>query len=175
MDRLIGNLLYFSELGNEKSAIQSCDPNAMIQDIEKMMSSLLKEKNARIIIPSPLPNITCDNTRITEVFRNLITNGVKYNDKKEPLIEVGFLKSMETPKGGEENVFYVRDNGIGIEPKNHQAIFAMFKKLRPSTDKKSSGVGLAFVKEIIERHKGRVWLESEVGKGSTFYFTIGEK
>jgi PAS domain S-box-containing protein len=177
MDLLINNLLYFSKLENEKTSVQKTDLNEIIEDIQQMMELSLKEKNARIVIPHPLPIISCDKIRIVEVFRNLITNAVKYNDKEKPVVEVGFLGSVETQHGREENVFYVKDNGIGIEPKYHQLIFTMFKKAPSSgEDKKNgSGVGLAFAKKIIENHNGHIWLESEPGKGSTFYFTLNQK
>jgi PAS domain S-box-containing protein len=175
MDLLINNLLYFSKLANEQSAIQDTDLNKVIKEVQQMMEFLLKEKNARIVIPRQLPTIICDKTRITEVFRNLISNAVKYNDKNEPVVEVGFIENMETQHGREENVFYIKDNGVGIEAKYHRLIFTMFKRAPSSAQEKQSGsgVGLAFAKKIIERHNGRIWLESEPGKGSTFYFTIG--
>jgi len=177
MDTLIDNLFYFSKLENEKSAMQEVNLNEIIKDIQQLMESTLKEKNARIVIPHLLPFIACDKARITDVFRHLIANAVNYNDKMEPVVEIGFLESMETLKGREENVFYIKDNGIGIEPKYHRLIFTMFKRLPSSVlDKKSgTGVGLAFVKKIIERHDGRIWVESEPGEGSTFYFTLGKK
>ena len=177
MDNLIINLLYFSELENEKTAVQETDINEIVQEVQHMMEFLLKEKNAHIVIPCVLPTVICDKTRVTEVFRNLIINAVKHNDKKEPVVEVGFLKTMETQNGHEENVFYVKDNGIGIEPKYHQMIFTMFKRIPSafSNERSGTGAGLAFAKKIIERHKGHIWLESEPGKGSTFYFTLNPK
>ena len=180
MDNLINNLLYFSELENEKSATQETDLNDIIKGIRQMMEFSLKEKNAQIIVPHPLPRVVCNSTRITEVFRNLITNAINHNDKTQPMVEIGFLENMETRQGPEKNVFYVRDNGMGIEPQYQHMIFAMFKKA-PTPQTKDvpaapgTGVGLAFTKKIIERHKGRIWLESEPGKGTTFYFTINQK
>ena len=180
MDNLINNLLYFSELENEKSATQETDLNEIIKGIRQMLEFSLKEKNAQIVVPRPLPRIVCNSTRITEVFRNLITNALNHNDKKEPLVEIGFLEKVETHSGPEKNVFYVRDNGPGIEPQYQHMIFAMFKraptpKAKVPPAKPGTGVGLAFTKKIIERHKGRIWLESEPGKGSTFYFTLSPK
>ena len=177
MDLLISNLLYFSKLENEKSAVQATDLNEIVKDVQQLMEFTLKEKNARIFIPRPLPAVVCDKTRMAEVFRNLITNAIQYNDKPEPVVEVGFLANMQAPHGREENVFYVKDNGIGIDPKYQQLIFTMFKKAPSSVQNGSrgSGVGLAFAKKIIERHQGRIWLESELEKGSTFYFTVGAK
>jgi signal transduction histidine kinase len=178
MERLINDLMYFSRLGRADLAIQSTDPNAIIVEIGQMMETLLSERDARIIVPHMLPLIVCDKTRVTEVFRNLITNAVKYNDKPERLVEVGFLQSVNTTAGAEKNVFYVRDNGVGIDPEFHQEIFRIFKRLQNTMDgqEAGTGVGLTFVKKIVERHGGRIWLDSESGKGTVFYFNLnGER
>ncbi len=175
LEKLISELLYFSRLGRTELAIQKTDPNAVISEIRTMLGVFLKERNAEVRIPNPLPSVVCDKLKLAEVFRNLITNGIKYNDKKKRLIEIGFLEKAQAPHGPEQNVFYVKDNGIGIEPQFHDAIFRIFKRLKDPAvkDEDGTGSGLTFVKKIIERHKGHIWLESEPGKGSTFYFTIG--
>jgi signal transduction histidine kinase len=177
MERLINDLMYFSRLGRADLAVQEIDPNAIISEIQQMMETMLGEKHARIVVPRALPRMVCDKTRVTEVFRNLITNAVKYNDKAEPLVEIGFLDSFDTPDRTEKNVFYVRDNGVGIEPEFHQVIFRIFKRLQNTSDgaDTGSGVGLTFVKKIVERHGGRIWLKSEPGRGSVFYFNLNSE
>jgi len=174
MERLINDLLYFSRLGRADLAVQETDPNAVIVEIQQMMETLLSERHARIVVPRVLPHIVCDRTRVIEVFRNLITNAVKYNDKPERLVEIGFLESVNTKEGSERNVFYVKDNGVGIDPEFHPEIFRIFKRLQnvPDGPDTGTGVGLTFVKKIIERHGGRIWLESEAGKGTVFYFSL---
>jgi signal transduction histidine kinase len=174
MERLINDLMYFSRLGRADLAVQETDPNAVIVEIQQMMETLLGERRARIVVPRTLPRILCDRTRVTEVFRNLITNAVKYNDKTECVVEIGFLQSVNTKERPEKNVFYVRDNGVGIDPEFHQEIFRIFKRLQPASEAQETGtgVGLTFVKKIIERHGGRIWLESESGKGTVFYFSL---
>jgi signal transduction histidine kinase len=174
MERLINDLMYFSRLGRAGLAVQHTDFNAVIAEIKQMMETSLDERHARIVVPRALPQIVCDKTRMTEVFRNLITNAVKYNDKIDRIVEVGFRETVDSHEGPEKNVFYVRDNGVGIEPEFHQAIFRIFKRLQaPAAGKEAgSGVGLTFVKKIIERHGGRIWLESEPGRGTTFYFHL---
>jgi two-component system, LuxR family, sensor kinase FixL len=174
MERLVDDLLYFSRLGRQKLAVQPTDLNVIVRDIEAMMESSLQEKHAEIVIPRRLPTITCDTTRITEVFRNLITNAIKYNQNDSKRIEIGYASMTElVPDAAEELVFYVRDNGIGIAPEFHREIFRIFKRLNEEDDtQRGSGVGLTFVQKIIERHNGRIWLESELGQGTTFYFTI---
>lgn len=143
--------------------------NHMIEDIALMMETALQEKHAEIQIPIPLPSIICDVPRVTEVFRNLITNGVKYNQSERKIIEIGL-----TPESTDaRQVFYVKDNGIGIETKFYDDIFRIFKRLNEEDDiTKGSGVGLTFVKKIIERHGGSIWLDSTPNLGTCFYFTL---
>ncbi|WP_443750857.1 sensor histidine kinase [Asticcacaulis solisilvae] len=168
MESLVDDLLYFSRLSRQDLAVQGADLNRIVRDIELMMEVTLRERNAVIAIPEALPTIICDVPRVTELFRNLITNAVKYNDKPEKRIEVGVA--------GQEDgapVFYVRDNGIGIEPRFFSDVFRIFKRLNEEDDAvKGTGVGLTFVKKIVERHGGRIWLESEPGAGTTFFFTL---
>jgi signal transduction histidine kinase len=174
MEQLINDLMYFSRLGRADLAMQEADPNAIIVEIQQMMETVLSERRARIVVPRTLPRIVCDRTRVTEVFRNLITNAVKYNDKTERLVEIGFLESFNTKQRVEKSVFYVRDNGVGIDPEFHQEIFRIFKRLQHASDgqETGTGVGLTFVKKIVERHGGRIWLESESGNGTVFYFSL---
>ncbi len=174
MGQLVSNLLYYSRLGRTELAVQEVDPNEIIAGIRQMLASLLTEKNARIIVPEPMPGVVCDKPRMTEVFTNLITNAIKYNDKPEPIVEIGFLETVQAPHGQEKNVFYVKDNGVGIDPRFHNDIFGIFKRLPKSSeyDESGTGVGLTFVKKIIQRFNGRVWLESEPGQGTVFYFTF---
>jgi len=173
MEQLVNDLLYFSRIGRQELAIAPTDLNMAIHDITSMMETTLTEKNATISIPVPLPEIVCDKTRVTEIFRNLITNAVKYNDQEKKVIEIGCLNEVQTKSGIEKQVFYVRDNGIGIEEEFYEEIFRIFKRLNEEDDdKKGTGVGLTFVRKIIDRHGGRIWLESSLGKGTTFYFTL---
>jgi light-regulated signal transduction histidine kinase (bacteriophytochrome) len=171
MERLVNELLYFSRLGRQELAIQPTDLGAVVKDIESTLDHFLQERGARILLPAPLPVVTCDRPRVTELLRNLITNAVKYNDKQDKLIEIGVLKSKEDGDG--RPVFFVKDNGLGIAPEFHQDIFRIFKRLQASKDpQEGTGVGLTFVKKIVERHGGEIWLESRPAKGTIFYFTL---
>jgi light-regulated signal transduction histidine kinase (bacteriophytochrome) len=175
MESLINDLLYFSRLGRQELAIQLTDLNEVMRDITSMMESTFKEQNVTLLIPRTLPTILCDKTRVTELFRNLITNAVKYNNKSKKTIEVGCLNMLRTKNSVERQVFYVRDNGIGIEEEFHEDIFRIFKRLNEEEeDKKGTGVGLTFVRKIVERHHGRIWLDSKPGQGTTFYFTLNQ-
>jgi signal transduction histidine kinase len=175
MEQLINDLLYFSRLGSQDLAIQPTDLNAVIHDIEMMSETTLQEANAAIVMPNELPRITCDKTRIAEVFRNLISNAVKYNVNAAKNVEVGYRDEVATDDGVETRVFYVKDNGIGIAKEFYDDIFRLFKRLNAEDDdKKGTGVGLTFVRKIVQRHGGRIWLDSKPGEGTIFYFTIGQ-
>lgn len=174
MEKLVNDLLYFSRIGRQELAVQKTDVNLVIRDILVTSEQFLEENHARVEIKGVLPEITVDAVRITEVFRNLIVNGVKYNDKPQKIVEIGFLDS-ETDDAGKpvRNVFYVRDNGKGIAPEFYQDIFRIFKRLEKSeSESEGTGVGLTFVRKIIARHGGRIWPRSELGIGTTFFFTL---
>lgn len=174
MEKLINDLLYFSRLGRQDMAIQPTDLNVVIYDIENTLEHFLDERNGRIVIPEPLPFLVCDKVRITEVFRNLVTNALKYNSSNERIVEIGFLKERTNEVGLlYEDVIYVKDNGVGIAPEFKDEVFRIFRRLNNTKNQEEgTGVGLTFVKKIIERHGGTIWLESETGKGTTFYFTL---
>lgn len=176
MEKLITDLLHFSQLGRAGLAVEETDINKLVVEVLEMMDTFLEERNAKVTIPLPMPRTVCDKLRIGEVFRNLITNAIKYNDKPERLVEVGYLENIKAPHGDERDVFYVKDNGVGIEPEFYQVIFRIFKRLQNPAVKneEGTGAGLTFVKKIVERHNGHIWLESVPGKGSTFYFTMGK-
>ena len=129
-----------------------------------MLDSLaisLQEDRVEVRVPRPLPAVRADRVRVGEIFYNLIVNAMKYNDKADKWIEIGWRENPAGPP-----VFYVRDNGIGIPEKHHDAMFRIFKRLH-GRDKYGggTGAGLTIVKKIIERHHGRIWLESSAGRG----------
>ena len=146
----------------------------MVRNVQHMIETLIHERHAEIVVPHELPRVLCDRTRITEAFRNLITNALKYNDKEQPRIEIGFLPEVASGAQTEKNVFYVKDNGVGIACEFHENIFRMFRRLQSAetAGQDGTGSGLAFVKKIVERHNGRIWLTSKPGCGTTFYFSL---
>jgi signal transduction histidine kinase len=166
MEHLINSLLEYSRVGRVDLAMESVNLNEILADVVDSLQIQLTENNVTLRIPRPLPRVICDRVRVGEVFQNLITNGMKYNDRSEKWIEIGYTD-------GKPPVFYVRDNGIGISPKHQDSIFRIFKRLH-SRDKYGggSGAGLTIVRKIIERHAGKIWLDSTVGEGTTFYFTL---
>jgi light-regulated signal transduction histidine kinase (bacteriophytochrome) len=166
--------LYFSRLGRQDLAMQTTDLAAVTRDVQTTLEHLLEERHASLVVQSNLPSARCDKPRVTELLRNLITNAVKYNDKPEKLIEVGFVASKARPNGEiARKVYFVRDNGRGIDAEFHEDVFRIFKRLQaPDSTETGTGVGLTFVKKIVERHGGEIWVESTLGHGATFYFTL---
>src|SRR5262249_19398608 len=114
MDAIIKDLLHYARLGGGEFALQETDMNEVVRDVRQTMEHYLKAQRAEVFTPKPLPTVICDKTRVTEVIRNLITNGVRHNDKKDKRIEVGFVGHVAVSYGQEKNVFYVKDNGVGV-------------------------------------------------------------
>ena len=141
-----------------------------IEIVEQLKAALQIEPGksaAEIDIQQPLPVIHGDKTKIYEVFQNLLTNAIKSTrDIETPRIEIGYEEKAHFHQ------FHIRDNGIGIDPKNHKKIFERFRRIKGPKSSDGTGLGLAIVARIIEHHKGEVWVESEKGKGATFYFTF---
>ncbi len=166
MQHLLEDLLELSRIGriiNPPSKFKMTD---VIIEVSELLEQPLKNKKVKLTIKNELPEILADRLRIREVMQNLIENSIKYlGSRKEPVIEVGYDKS--------EKRFYVADNGIGIDPVYHTKIFGLFEKLDAKSE--GTGIGLALVKRIIELHEGKIWVESEPGKGSTFNFTLADK
>ena len=134
----------------------------------------IAETKTEIRIPAPLPVVRCD-PAVSALFRNLITNSLKYNDKSERWVEIGVCTTPAeaADKTDGAPVFYVRDNGIGIRDRDHDKIFEIFRRLHgPDKFGGGTGAGLTIARKIVERHGGRIWIESKVGEGTTFYFTL---
>lgn len=175
---MMESLLEYSRVGHVDLAMKESNLNDVVHGIVDSLEVMAEEQNAKIILESKLPTLVCDAVRVGEVFRNLITNAIKYNDSEKKCIEIGMKDSVirkdETGQAVEEHqVFYVRDNGIGMKPELIPEIFKMFRRLHSGNKYGGGeGIGMALVKRIIDRHKGHIWIESTEGKGSCFYFTL---
>ena len=165
MQALINDLLAYSrvELRNQSFTVLSTE-NTLGAALANLKVAI-RESNATIT-HDPLPNVRGDAVQLTQVFQNLIGNAIKFRGKVEPRIHVG----AEQKDG--EWLFSVRDNGIGIDQKHFERIFIIFQRLHARHEYPGTGMGLAICKRIVERHEGRISLESTPGKGSTFYFTL---
>lgn len=183
MDHLLDSLLHFSRVGRTELSIRKLDLNKLIAETLEMLQSRLERENVQVLIPRPLPTIEGDAIRIGEVYSNLISNAIKYNNKANKWIEIGYIDSTEPfpkswqPSPDQSNhpslIFYVKDNGIGIREKHLEAIFQIFKRLHGKDQYGGgTGIGLTIAKKIIERHGGKIWIESTYEQGSTFYFTL---
>ncbi|MGI9418763.1 MAG: sensor histidine kinase [Geminicoccaceae bacterium] len=170
METLIADLLFFSRIRKGEIEEESIDLNAIIADIEVSLADMMRQRNARLLIPRPLPTVTAAGPHMRTVFQNLITNAIKYNDSEEKIVEIGVDENQNAAAGP---VFNVCDNGIGIEDTFKTDIFRIFKRLNSEKAYgEGTGAGLTFVKKIIENQGGKIWLESTPGEGSAFYFTL---
>ena len=172
MEELIGSLLEFSRVGRVDLAVRPTDLNQVVDDALDLLGARLEETGAQVVVPRPLPTLTCDAARVAEIFSNLIGNGIKYTDRPAPRLEIG----CQTGSEGAAPVFYVRDDGIGIDALHHEEIFRIFKRLHARDDYGGgSGLGLTIVRKLVERHGGNIWLSSTPGRGTTFYFTLSSE
>ncbi len=184
MESLINALLHFSRLGRQELDVRSLDLNELVHTVIEMLDMSQSHQDVDIRIPRSLPVVQGDLILIEEVFTNLISNALKYNNKVTRWIEIGYLDTAPDIASLKPNhlppeasppttVLYVRDNGIGIQAKHQDTIFRIFKRLHaPGKYGDGTGAGLTIVKKIIERHGGRIWVESNYGEGCTFYFTL---
>jgi signal transduction histidine kinase len=165
MKTLIIDLLAYSRIGTRGKAFILTDCNIVLIRVLTFLKAAIDETNAKILYDS-LPEILADETQMEQLFQNLIANAIKFHGKESPRIHIG------VDRKGEDWVFSIQDHGIGIDPKYFDRVFIIFQRLHTRQDYPGTGIGLAICKRIIERHGGRIWIESELEKGSTFFFTI---
>lgn len=179
MEDLINSLLHFSQLGRQELKMSPVDLNNLIKTVLEIFVMSQSSADIDILVPRELPPVKGDRLMLEELFTNLISNAFKYNNRTPKTVEIGYLD--ETPEKATSNAtpahsywtFYIKDNGIGIPEKHIDAIFKIFKRLHPANKYGGgTGAGLTIVKKIIERHYGIIWVESNYGEGSTFYFTL---
>jgi light-regulated signal transduction histidine kinase (bacteriophytochrome) len=167
MQRLIADLLAFSRVGTRGGAFAPADLDALLRDALNNLQTSIKEAGAKVTL-DPLPSLPVDATQIGQLFQNLIGNAIKFRSERAPEIHVGACQEKE------HWLFWVRDNGIGIEPQYAGRIFQIFQRLHSRKHYPGTGIGLAICKKIVERHGGEIRVESEPVQGSTFYFSIPE-
>lgn len=166
MDGLIDGILRYSRVGRIREKEERLDLNLLVSEV---IGTIAPPKNIRVIFENKLPVVLRDSIRMEQVFQNLIENAVKYMDKDEGIIKVG-CESKEMLWE-----FNVSDNGPGIDKKYHDKIFQIFQTLAPRDEHESTGIGLTLVKKIIELYGGSIWIESEPGVGTRFYFSLPKK
>ena len=165
MQALVNDLLLYSRVATRGKEFAPTDTAVALQEALENLDLAIAESNARVT-HDPLPTVTADATQMIQLFQNLVANAVKYRDEEAPRVHVAAADE------GNEWVFSVRDNGIGIAPEYTERIFVIFQRLHTREEYSGTGIGLAVCKKIVERHGGRIWVESESGAGSTFYFAL---
>jgi chemotaxis family two-component system sensor kinase Cph1 len=178
MESLIDSLLQMSRVGRLDLELQPTNLNQLVTEVRELLRPRLEQTNTTVEVRHPLPTIMVDPTRLREVFNNLISNALKYNDRDQKLVVIGEAPAGQMGPRGPINptdyyVFYVQDNGIGIDSRHHESIFRIFKRLH-AQDKYGggTGAGLAIARKMVEKHDGELWVESVVGQGTTFYFSL---
>jgi signal transduction histidine kinase len=167
MQHLINDLLAYSRVGTRGKPLVPTDCNAVFKQARDNLAKVLEETST-VIYQNPLPVVLGDEVQLLQVFQNLIANAIKFRGAESPQIQV------TADRQGSNWVFAIRDNGIGIAPEHQERIFSIFQRLHQRSEYPGTGIGLAICKKVVERHGGRIWVESLPGKGSTFYFSIPE-
>ena len=166
MTALLDDLLAYSRINNDTGAkVESIDLNQLINDLKRNLNHLILQNEGTILIEQSLPIIQGSPTQITQLFQNIISNGLKFKGDKAPLIHISYQEKESA------YIFAIKDNGIGIPESQQSKIFTAFHRVDKSKYE-GSGIGLATCEKVVENHNGKIWLDSELGKGSTFYFSI---
>jgi PAS domain S-box-containing protein len=168
MDALIQSLLSYSRLGSGPLSVKPTDFNEVLGVALTNLKPVIDEC-AAAVTSETLPTLRADSTMMAQLFQNLLSNAVKFRGDRPLAVRIGALKRDRTW------VFYIRDNGIGIEQLHFDKIFRLFQRVDIGSERPGTGIGLANCKKIVEQHGGRIWVESELGKGSTFFFEVPEK
>jgi len=168
MQRLITDLLAYSRVGRRGNEFKEVSYEAALDHALSNLKAVVEQSGA-VVTREPLPVVMGDESQLAQLFQNLIGNAVKFCKDGPPLIHVS------SERRGNEWVFSVHDNGIGIAPEYCERIFLIFQRLHGRQEYPGTGIGLAICRKVVERHGGRIWVESAPGSGSTFYFTIPVK
>jgi two-component system CheB/CheR fusion protein len=166
--RLIRELLEYSRIGTKNDPLVDVSLENVLSHVESLLGLTIRENRARIT-HDPLPALRADRFQMEQLFQNLIYNAIKYRSQKAPRIHIG------AQRRNKEWLFKVRDNGIGIDPQYKDQIFIVFKRLHSSKEYPGTGIGLAICKKIVEVHGGKIWVDSKLGKGAVFSFTLPER
>jgi len=165
MQRLINDLLAYSRVGTRGKPFKPVDCQGIFSQARDNLMKVIDESEA-VITQEPLPTVLGDEVQLLQLFQNLVANAIKFHNQAPTKIRVSAEKS------GPEWIFAIKDNGIGIAPEHQKRIFSIFQRLHHRSEYPGTGIGLALCKKIVERHGGRIWVESQPGQGSTFYFSI---
>ncbi len=165
MQRLINDLLAYSRVTSQGKPLQPTQSAAVVANVIETMHRRIEETGTEVVC-GVLPTVNADQVQLAQLLQNLIGNAIKFRSERSPRIRI------DSREQGSEWVFSVTDNGVGIDMQYAERVFQMFQRLHERGKYEGNGIGLAIAKRIVERHHGRIWLESEPGKGTTFYFTL---
>jgi len=165
MQQLINDLLCYARVGTQEKRFEALDANAVVDQVVADLQTTIESNRAEVTRDN-LPVVTADPTLMAALLQNLIGNAIKFHGQRPPRVHVSAERS------GNQWVFSVQDNGIGVEAKYAERIFAVFQRLHPADRYPGTGIGLAICKRVVDRHGGRIWCESEPGKGAKFRFTV---
>jgi len=165
MQSLIQDLLTFARIDRNGVTRSAVDCDSVLKEVRLNLSSTIQEIGAEIVA-EPLPLIWADRSQLVHLFQNLVGNAIKFHAQRAPSVFI------EAEKQGDFWLFKVADKGIGIAPEHMESIFAVFQRLHTRSEYPGNGIGLAVCKKIVEYYGGRIWVESQVGRGSTFKFTL---
>jgi PAS domain S-box-containing protein len=166
MKDLIHDLLMLASISKKEPTFQTVELDRVVDRVRQDLEFSIHATGAEIQVRSPLPTVRCDPTRMGEVFKNLVSNAIKFNRSTPPTIEIAAWEEKDAV------VVSIVDNGIGIDPRYTARIFDLFERLHPQEEFEGTGAGLAICKAVIEGYGGKIWVESQPGAGSTFFFTI---
>jgi PAS domain S-box-containing protein len=172
LGRLIDDLLTLSRTGRVINTPRAFAWRPVIDTLMSDLRELVGRKQAVVRVEEPLPGVVGDPERVLQLLTNLVSNGLKYNQNARPEVVIGALAAPADRRDDRFVTLYVRDNGIGIDPGYHEQVFRIFRRLHHRDDVEGTGAGLAICKRIVEAHGGRIWIESQVGRGATFLFTL---
>jgi PAS domain S-box-containing protein len=172
MRLLIRDLLDLSRAGRVTGEPREVDMNQLLGFTTSDLAELIRTRQAEVRVEGPLPAVWGDRERIGQLFQNLVTNGLKYNKQPRPVVVVGVAPPRDGIEAADQTTFFVRDNGIGIDPKFHSKIFQIFRRLHTREEYEGTGAGLAICQKIAQAHGGSIWVESMVDSGSTFYISL---
>jgi light-regulated signal transduction histidine kinase (bacteriophytochrome) len=168
MQRLIQDLLAYSRVGSKAGVLRGLSSeNALLQALQNLRGVI--QESGALVTHDPLPSVMADEIQLIQLFQNLIGNAIKYQNPGIPQVQIAASRN-----GANRWTFSVKDNGLGIEPQYFEKIFGMFQRLHKREEFAGTGIGLAICKKIVERHGGRITVESQLGLGSTFKFALAE-
>jgi light-regulated signal transduction histidine kinase (bacteriophytochrome) len=168
MHELINGLLAYSRAGSQGKDLEPVDCEAVLEQVLADLEVAIEDSGAEIT-HDPLPTVMADGVQLRQVFQNLIDNAIKFYDERPPRVHI------TSRRDGEQRVFSVQDSGIGIDSRQAGRLFEVFQRLHTREEYAGVGIGLAICKKIVERHGGRIWVESEPGQGATFNFTLPDR